>query len=483
LKNINLNESSNPSRFEKIGNKIFFKTSNNELWQSDGTEAGTFFLMNIAKPSNETYPIIKDSFFQKSDGVLYFGNYSVDKGYELWKSDGTIAGIQIIKNIVTYKTNSTYYDTKVKLGPVWFFNGADSHGAELWKSDGTAEGTTMIKDLNPGFENTLILEITNTNNLVFFIGIQNGEARLFRSDGTAEGTFQLPAAVMWPDITTNVKILATTPQKIYFKTANNDIWVSDGSILGTIKIETSTFFGSTPMKLIGIGDKCIVANERLYLVNGIPYNTAAIFGTGNNNIPMYPENFVNLNGSVYYLGNILLPNSTGYTKGLFQTDGTLEGSSVVKYFPDDEYFTSSNFTFLQKTKNKLYFKANLHPIGSAPYFDLWTSDGTAPGTFFLEKINTKSSPQYSYNSFDDIFYLSQSSMIIPTSSEVWQSNGTTGGTFKLLDYTNSSLMSGGVKFKNKFYYSIFKSEIGTELWETDGTIWPTKLSNCQSHEF
>jgi ELWxxDGT repeat protein len=68
------------------------------------------------------------------------------------------------------------------------------HGTELWKTDGTKEGTQLVKDITPGIDGSNINGLTSFAGKLYF---QNGELKendvfsryyLWSSDGTAEGT-------------------------------------------------------------------------------------------------------------------------------------------------------------------------------------------------------------------------------------------------------------------------------------------------------
>jgi ELWxxDGT repeat protein len=92
------------------------------------------------------------------DGMLYFDAEDGQHGRELWKSDGTIGGTVLVKDI-----NSGFdsippciqYDDSqnrcfMTVGNRLYFIADDGiSGYELWKSDGTSEGTVLVKDINP----------------------------------------------------------------------------------------------------------------------------------------------------------------------------------------------------------------------------------------------------------------------------------------------------------------------------------------------
>jgi ELWxxDGT repeat protein len=182
--------SSEPGGLFVYKNEVYFGAFdgvNHAFWKSDGTKAGTVELKNI-DPWWGFDVIQTKSFFCISNDTLYFSaiNYSNGKGTELWKTDGTAKGTQVIKDI-------NRPDDSIAVGPVdltdvngiVFFSADDGiHGRELWKTDGTAAGTKLVKDITPGPDGSALYSLVSYAGRLFFIN--NGV--LWSSDGTANGT-------------------------------------------------------------------------------------------------------------------------------------------------------------------------------------------------------------------------------------------------------------------------------------------------------
>ena len=71
---------------------------------------------------------------------------------ELWKSDGTEAGTIVVKDI---NPSGSSFNEDIEPGPmvagscvIWFADDG-THGFEPWITDGTEAGTMLIKDINP----------------------------------------------------------------------------------------------------------------------------------------------------------------------------------------------------------------------------------------------------------------------------------------------------------------------------------------------
>ena len=141
-----------------VGDTLFFVAySTNgygqQLWKSDGTEAGTVMVTTISS----TYTRFSGLFEPFGDGIIFEAEDDTN-GYALWKSDGTAAGTVMVKDINPDTSTYSYIYQASVFGNMLYFSGDDGiHGKELWQSDGTGSGTMMVKDIYPG-------TYSNTNN-------------------------------------------------------------------------------------------------------------------------------------------------------------------------------------------------------------------------------------------------------------------------------------------------------------------------------
>lgn len=165
LKDINLIPTRPTGHIENItvvGNEVFFTAfdagSGIELWKSDGTVGGTTIVKDIRPGADSSAP----SNLVDVEGTLFFAANDGATGVELWKSDGTEAGTVLVKNIrvpvppTVPDPNppdlSSSPNSIVEAGGVAYFQANDGlTGAELWRSDGTEAGTFLVADINSGF--------------------------------------------------------------------------------------------------------------------------------------------------------------------------------------------------------------------------------------------------------------------------------------------------------------------------------------------
>ncbi len=158
---------------------------------NNDSSAKRFF--NCGEDGCSNFTILNDAFYFFSDDMII--NHP---DMELYKSNGTASGTHIVKQInptgwaIPYVTGSPLVASNNEL----FFTADDGvHGFELWKSDGTADGTQMVKDINSGESQTILNSFIPYHNKLIFQAWQYGKAGTWISDGTDAGTIKLADTV------------------------------------------------------------------------------------------------------------------------------------------------------------------------------------------------------------------------------------------------------------------------------------------------
>src|SRR5262249_23746816 len=80
---------------------------------------------------------------------LFFQGYDPTHGTQLWETDGTAAGTVMLTN-ANAANGGLNPESLTVVGNTLYFAGGDSHGTQLWKSDGTVAGTTIVTTSNRG---------------------------------------------------------------------------------------------------------------------------------------------------------------------------------------------------------------------------------------------------------------------------------------------------------------------------------------------
>ena len=177
-----------------IGNTAFFvaydAAHGAELWKSDGSVAGTRIVKDIYPGIGDGRPV--DLYVYKNE--LYFGaDDGTDDG--LWKSDGTRAGTVKLKNNIelfeAYSVSNSFRYFCISKDMLYFIaiDHGNGYSTGLWKTNGTAAGTQLVKTPNPGYSGIEPNYLTDVNGTIFFLS-ENSEYRmeLWKSDGTTQGT-------------------------------------------------------------------------------------------------------------------------------------------------------------------------------------------------------------------------------------------------------------------------------------------------------
>ena len=218
---------SNPWGFTAVGSTVFFYASDpthgDELWKTDGTEGGTVLVKDIATgtvtvPWSPT-PVTRSSYpfgLTPFGGKLIFTADDGEHGFELWTSDGTEAGTVMLGDLAPgtrtftgqqpMPASSVPYEFTPLAGKLYFV----TVDCELWQTDGTTDGTTLVKKIgNPNDEAYLMYGARSGmalfgNQASFIFTADDGTTglRLWTSDGTTDGT--LPVA----DYSTDTRITA-----------------------------------------------------------------------------------------------------------------------------------------------------------------------------------------------------------------------------------------------------------------------------------
>ncbi|MEQ9007434.1 MAG: T9SS type A sorting domain-containing protein, partial [Ekhidna sp.] len=260
--------------------------------------------------------------------VLYFAaNEGVSTGQELWKSDGTEAGTVLVKDI--YSGNNFGFDSEyiVEFDGGVAFTGQDEDGEELWISDGTEGGTVQVKDIKVGATGSLVRYIANANGTLYFIAAEASEFGLWKSDGTEVGTNKLSdlGADANPEYVTfhqgNILFYNWTASDV----TKDEVWISDGTIAGTEKLTDILTSGRINDPMVASGSNLFFraadddAGIELYKTDGTAPGTGLVKDLDEGAGDSFPENFIDYMGEIYFVAE----------SHLWKSDGTDEGTTVV----------------------------------------------------------------------------------------------------------------------------------------------------------
>ena len=110
--------------------------------------------------------------FVEMNSIYYFLATTAATGKELWRTNGTVAGTYMVKDIAPGPDGSTPYGLTVVNNILYFAARDVPSNSELWRSDGTAAGTYLVKEIYPGTASSGLNRFFTYNNLLFFLVLQ-----------------------------------------------------------------------------------------------------------------------------------------------------------------------------------------------------------------------------------------------------------------------------------------------------------------------
>jgi ELWxxDGT repeat protein len=409
------------------------------------------------------------------NGIVYFWANNGTNGMELWRSDGTAAGTKMLKDInpgpkgsFHYQSNPEYKYLSTVIGNTLYFPADDGvHGEELWKTDGTLAGTVMVKDILPGLASSSPMAMMNFNGMLFFAAAADTDTfrhwYLWESDGSEAGTQILSPNVLVFEgdrVSSNAPVILDGWAYFIGYDMNHQyeswrLWKTDGSAV--LPVDTNKFAAYLISGGALIEDHTVGAltlfNDKLVYIGQDPYSYASVLVTHQGDVLFTgtPWDYIyrqTVSGNVLYFSS----KSSDSKWGLFKTDGSTV--TLVKEFDSDPWNIVWNLT---DNHGELYFTAMDTEHGS----ELWKTDGTPEGTAFVKDIfpGVESSRIERIISVGNLIYFAANDGVHEL--ELWRSDGTVQGTRMVKDFNYPGWTS--------FYY--LTDVNGALYFENLGTLW------------
>ena len=172
--------------------RLYFSARNDsqggqELWTSDGTEAGTVRVRDI-NPTGSSNP----TGITTVGNLIYFAATDGVAGVELWRSNGSDTGTVLVRDIAAGAPGSAPQNLTASAGRLFFTADDGINGRELWVSTGNSTGTVMLTDFRNGADRTPSLgirDLRDIDGVLCFTADDGVNGReLWISDGTPAGT-------------------------------------------------------------------------------------------------------------------------------------------------------------------------------------------------------------------------------------------------------------------------------------------------------
>ncbi|MCG8471863.1 MAG: hypothetical protein MI742_08405 [Desulfobacterales bacterium] len=246
---------SSPAELAAVGNKVFFRANDGlhgtELWESDGSEDGTKMVENIN-------PFVAPDIHN----VLRIGSRIVmvattaEHGTELFSLNST-GGVSLISDINSGHENSDPKHLTVHNGSGYFSAVKTKPQRDLWVTDGTVSGTQMIRVVGAvGAEveedgETVRKEsgpfcFTSFDGKLYFLARSKKDAQdkrswqLWESDETDNGTKPIEDKVFALPVDAEDQAMASTGEALYFA-GETSLWRWESGADAPAKVGATTF--------------------------------------------------------------------------------------------------------------------------------------------------------------------------------------------------------------------------------------------------
>ena len=269
-------------------------------------------------------------------------------GIELWYTDGTAEGTQLLKDIKPGENSGLPGNPNfTRLGNfVYFFADDGETGLELWRTDGTEANTQQVQDLNPGLPSSILVGRDTA-----YMAAYRGNLYLGATNGTESGLFvsngQLGQVTLVKDIASSQGLASfeVSNDQLFFS-ASEGLWKTDGTADGTVPVSDDLFF-DVGWSIDLNGTLVFTANDQPRSSN---YELWKTDGTADGTVKLREIRPDPLDGGVIpSLGPVVIGNALYFTGqdgnsqggGLYRTDGTPGGTQKVKEFNREvpRYFT------------------------------------------------------------------------------------------------------------------------------------------------
>ena len=403
----------------------------------------------------------------------------------LVSADALAGTVQLVRDINTTTIPSSSSPQSLgTVGGKMLFGATDSTGPGLWSTDGSAAGTQLLQRLDgfgveghspePNF-------LPSGTGAYFVSGESNGTSAIWFTDGSGAGTRRVTAFTSNTTAPVNLKTMlgSTLIFSAYDSNAIQQMYASDGTAAGTHVL--TSFTGQNGEVLDGFiaaGNKFyFVASGQIWVSDGTVAGTkmVTIGLTALGASPTYnPVSFQLIGNLVLYTSSALLWSIDTTT----DTIGAVTAATGTPGFGPPSVLSSAP---LANMGGFVLFLGNGTAFPST--IELWRSDGTTAGTYKVADVTAPSS--FNANQFpvfekvgNKVVYIADDGQNGP---QLWSSDGSAANTIRLTSATqpaNSSFQIATplATIGNIGYFAISDGANTTtvSVWQTDGTVAGTK---------
>lgn len=228
---------SGPEQIHAAGNRVFFTAyttaHGRELWVTDGTLAGTHIVRDIHRGEGSAFLYDTPVLMQSAGNVLFFAADDGVHGFEPWRSDGTEAGTFLLRDVAPGEASSMLPMFQPELsafagGSVFFSADDGVHGYELWRTD-LQRTTELVRDISPRRGSSNPTHLRAVGDQIYFSADDGRHGRELWRASTATAT--LVADVNAGPASSNPREMTELEGAIYFFAATeetgDELWRAD----------------------------------------------------------------------------------------------------------------------------------------------------------------------------------------------------------------------------------------------------------------
>ena len=331
--------------FEFNGNLFFIAGTgengvNFELYKTDGTTTELF--REFAAGNEAGFDVSNKTQFRVMNNKMYF--FASEGGvtnYDLWRTDGTIAGTEKVADLNTTSDIGKPDQFIVYNNELYFVTAQDNLGFELYKYNENTNLVSIVKDIYPGTNSSSPRELILFNNELFFHVTDPISFRreLYKTDGTSNGT------ISYRNFTTGIYGPTT------FKVFNNQLIFIGLTLDSGQDLYKCVFNSSTAEYEISL--------IKDFNKGSLPFNF--VYGA---------TEFIELNNYLYFSAREANGPNNGETMQLYKTIGNSSETEVAVSFTNLGFNNLRNF---KKFNNKLFF---YRPSEITFQEEIWVTNGT-----------------------------------------------------------------------------------------------------------
>ncbi|HEX8520751.1 MAG TPA: hypothetical protein VF669_00760 [Tepidisphaeraceae bacterium] len=219
-----------------------------------------------------------------ANGATYFFANNGVVGRELWKSDGSVAGTTLVKDVTPGKAGTETVALLRAGDRALFVTVTNKHVVNddpladysVWASDGAANTTVPITQflncrqiVTRQFGDRVAIAVTTPSQLTQVDGHPITDASLYFTDGTVSGTVLAHQFVgtnsASAPVNYNLSTMAVASGKLIFSPEGRTLWSSDGTAAGTIDLSpaigNNQIWTSAGVNLVEANGKVLIPGQ------------------------------------------------------------------------------------------------------------------------------------------------------------------------------------------------------------------------------